>query len=216
MRDRSALRSAGLVSAQIEWWARLRFPITAALVVTAMLGPAHLSGQSAELAGAGIGSVAGGAALGALTGVLAGVSILTLEANVFDRYVERSVSEGLRGFLPWMIAGASVGAISMSAGEGATLGRAIGPTFRGAVAGVATGAAVGAFTAVLASIGSEELGDELPGGVWSGALIGLGAGALVGAIEAWAGPGEDHSSWRPGAWGGGIAAVPLVYWSVRF
>jgi hypothetical protein len=190
--------------------------MTAALLVIAMLGPANASGQSVELAGAGIGSVVGGAALGALTGVLAGVSVLTLEANVLDRYVERSVSEGYRGFLPWMIAGAFVGAIAMSAGEGATLGKAIGPTFRGAVAGVATGAAVGAFTAVLASIGSEELRDELPGGVWTGALIGLGAGTLAGAIEVWAAPGEDHSGWGSGAWGGGITAVPLVYWSVRF
>ncbi len=216
MPDLSTLQSAGVVRAQVERCARLRFALTGAFVVTVMLGPAHVSGQSVELAGAGIGSVAGGAALGALTGALAGVSMLTLKANVFDNYVERSVSEGLRGFLPWMIAGASVGAISMTAAEGATLGKAIGPTFRAAVAGVATGAAVGALTAVFTSIGNEELGDELPGGVWSGALIGLGAGAFVGAIETWAGPGEDHSGWGLGAWSGGIAAVPLVYWSVRF
>jgi hypothetical protein len=160
--------------------------------------------------------VAGGAVLGALTGAMAGASFLTLKANVFDSYIEQSVGEGLRSFLPWVIAGAAIGGISMSVGEGATLGNAVGPTVRAAVAGVATGAAVGAFTAVLASIGSEDLRDELPGGMWSGALIGLGAGALVGAIEAWAEPGESHAGWEAGAWGGGIAAMPLLYWSVRF
>ncbi len=154
--------------------------------------------------------------LGALTGALAGVSLVTLKANVFDSYVEGSVSEALGELLPWVIGGAAVGAISISTGEGATLGHAVGPTVQGAVAGVATGAAVGALTAVLASLGPEELGDELPGGAWSGALIGLGAGALVGAIVVLARPGEDHNGWGLGAWGGGIAAIPLFYWSVRF
>lgn len=215
MPDRSGPRSAGLAT-QTPRGTRLRFALTAVLAVAAILWPLQGSAQSSELAGAGVGSVVGAAALGALTGAVAGASFLTLKANVFDSYVERSVGDGLRSFLPWIIAGASVGAISMSAGAGATLGKAIGPTFRGAVAGVATGAAVGAFTAVLASIGPEELSDELPGGMWSGALIGLGAGALVSAIEVWAGPGESHTGWRAGTWGGGIAAMPLLYWSVRF
>ena len=154
--------------------------------------------------------------LGALTGALAGVSLVTLKANVLDSYAEGSVREALGELLPWVIGGAAIGAISISTGEGATIGHAVGPTVQGAVAGVATGAAVGALTAVLTSLGPENLGDELPGGVGSGALIGLGAGALVGAIEVWTGPGEEHNGWGPGAWGGGIAAIPLFYWSVRF
>jgi hypothetical protein len=154
--------------------------------------------------------------LGALTGALAGVSFATLKANVFDSYAEGSVREVLGELLPWVIVGAAAGAISISTGEGATIGHAVGHTVQGALAGVASGAAVGALTAVLASLGPEDIGDELPGGAGSGALIGLGAGALVGAIEVLAGPGEDHNGWGPGAWGGGLAAIPLFYWSFRF
>ena len=140
-----------------------------------------------------------------MLGALTGVSLVTLKANVLDSYAEGSVREALGELLPWVIGGAAIGAISISTGEGATIGHAVGPTVQGAVAGVATGAAVGA----LMSLGPEDLGDELPGGVGSGALIGLGAGALVSAIEVWAGPGEEHNGWGPGAWGGGIAAIPL-------
>jgi len=172
--------------------------------------------QSSLTVKSGGGSFVGGAALGAFTGVLAGASFLTLKANVFDSYMESSVSDGLREFLPWLIAGAAVGAISIATGEGAGAGQAVGPAVRGAVAGAATGAAVGVLSAALASLGSGEFVDELPGGAIAGALIGLGAGALVATIDVFAGPDEDHDGWGSGAWGAGIAAVPLFYWSVRF
>ena len=198
----------------------VRRALTLALTLAAILLPAPGSSQSSFhpslTVESGGGSFVGGAALGAFTGVLAGASFLTLKANVFDGYMESSVSDGLREFLPWLIGGAAVGAISIATGEGAGAGQAVGPAVRAAVAGAATGAAVGVLSAALASLGSGEFVDELPGGAIAGALIGLGAGALVGTIDVFVGPGEDHDGWRAGAWGAGIAAVPLFYWSVRF